>query len=335
VTSTTTAYLRAGDGIDGLAFRDAAVPDPGVGEALVRLRAATLNYRDLLMADGALPGLAREPDYVPLSCATGEVIAVGEGVTRVGVGDRVNPLFSQGWIDGPPDPERMLGGKADGVARAIGVFPAESLLRVPDALGDMEAATLPCAGLTAWSALTGPRPVRPGEWVLVQGTGGVAMAALQWAKALGANVVVLSSSDAKLARARALGADLAVNYRDEPDWATAVRRARGGAGVDLVVDSIGQGGRAMSVAVLDEGGVLAAIGRLDGAFSWDVSEEGGRRVAPITVGNRAAHEAMLAFAAERAIRPVVDTVYDLPRLGDAMRHLASGRFFGKIGINLL
>jgi NADPH:quinone reductase-like Zn-dependent oxidoreductase len=335
MATTLTASCRPGRGIDGIAFHEEEIADPRPGEALVRLRAATLNYRDLLMADGELPGMAREPDYVPLSCAAGDVVAVGEGVTRVVPGDRVSPLFGQGWIDGPPDPGRMLGGLADGVARGFACFEAGSLVRLPDAIGDMEAATLPCAGLTAWTALTGPRPVRAGDRVAVQGTGGVSMAALQWAKAMGAIVVVTSSSDAKLARARALGADATVNYRERPDWAAAVREALGGQGVAIVVDVVGQGAREASASLVEPGGILAAIGRLDGPFSWDVTEVAGTRVAPITVGDRRAHEAMLAFAARHAIRPAVDTVYDLPRLGDAMRHLRSGRFFGKIGINLL
>ncbi|QIG80782.1 zinc-dependent alcohol dehydrogenase family protein [Stakelama tenebrarum] len=329
------AYGKGGAGIDAVEIREIDDPsEPGPGEALVRLTAATLNYRDLIMVKGLIPGLAKEPEFVPLSCAAGVVTSVGEGVNRVAPGDRVSPLFAQGWIDGPPDPQRMLGGSMDGVARNAGIFDAESLVRLPDTLGDLEAATLPCAGLTAWSALFAVRPIKAGEWVLLQGTGGVSIAALQWAKAAGAKVAITSSSDAKLARAKALGADVGVNYRTESDWPGAVREAIGG-GVDILVDVVGTGAIEESAALLNEGGIVAGIGMLDGTFSWGKDEEIGHMIARISVGNRGAHEAMLAFAAAHAIRPVVDMVYDLDRLVDAMHHLESGGFFGKIGINLL
>jgi NADPH:quinone reductase-like Zn-dependent oxidoreductase len=328
-----SAFAKGGGGIDCVEIRDVEVPQPGPGEALVRLRAATLNFRDLLFIKGMLPGLTKEPEYVPLSCATAEVLAVGEGVTRVKPGDRVNPLFHQGIEPGAKHSPDMLGGSADGVARTHAVFAADSLCLVPDQLGDLEAATLPCAGLTAWTALFDARPLQAGERVLVQGTGGVAMAALQWAKAAGAEVVVTSSSDAKLRRARALGADVTVNYRSRPDWAQAAREASGGRGVDIVVDNAGATELDASASLLNAGGIIAAIGMLGGEFSW--SRQIDKPIVPIAVGNREQHEDMLAFAAKHAIRPVVDVVYDLQRLTDAMRHLESGRFFGKVGVNLL
>jgi NADPH:quinone reductase-like Zn-dependent oxidoreductase len=330
-----SVFARGGAGIDAIAVRDVPEPVPGPGEALVRLRAATLNYRDLIIVQGLLPGLAREPEYVPLSCAAGVVTAVDAEVTRVKAGDRVSPLFAQGWIEGPPDPSRMLGGRTDGVARSFAVFDAESLCLVPDALGDLDAAAIPCAGVTAWSALFGEAPLLPGQWVLVQGTGGVAIAASQWAKAAGAHVALISSSDAKLARAAALWADLTVNYRSEPNWANAIRQRLGGKGVDIVVDSVGSGALAQSASLLNDGGIIAAIGMLDSPFSWSRKDIDGKRIVPIGVGNRARHEAALAFAARHGVRPVVDAVYDLARPPDALRHLESRHFFGKIGVNLL
>jgi NADPH:quinone reductase-like Zn-dependent oxidoreductase len=331
---TRTAIAKGGAGIDAVEIREADVPAPGPGEALVRLKAATLNFRDLLFAKGILPGLTKQPGYVPLSCAAGEVVAVGDGVDRVRPGDRVNPTFYQGLDSGDqPMTPNMLGGSADGVARNYGVFPAGSLCRIPDELGDLEAATLPCAGLTAWTAVFGPRPLQPGEWVLVQGTGGVSLAALQWAKGAGANVVVTSSSDAKLNRARAMGADVTVNYRTTPNWAEAARAKLGGEGVDIVVDVVGTGQLQASAGLLNEGGIIAAVGMLEGTFSW--GQEIGKPIVAISVGSRDQHEAMLAFAARHAIRPVVDVVYDLDRVRDAMRHLESGQFFGKVGVNLL
>jgi NADPH:quinone reductase-like Zn-dependent oxidoreductase len=326
------AIAKGGAGIESVAMAELPMPMPGPGEALVRLRAATLNYRDLLMVKGHLSGV-KEPYYVPLSCAAGEVEAVGEGVARVKPGDRVSPLFALGWFSGSRPTAAMLGGPVDGVARSHGVFDAESLCLIPDELGDMEAATLPCAGLTAWNALFGPRPLTAGEWVLVQGTGGVSLAALQWAKAAGAHVVVTSSSSAKLHRARALGADILINYRTTPDWAVAARHALGGRGVDILVDVVGAAGLTTAATMIEDGGIIAAVGMLEGAASWGLDP--GKPIAPIAVGHRGQHEAMLAFAALHGIRPVVDVVYDLDRLADAMRHLESGSFFGKVAINLL
>lgn len=330
-----TARARGGAGIDAIILADEPMPAVGPGEALVRLKAATLNFRDLIMAKGMLPIPVREPSYVPLSCGAGEVVAIGAGVTRVKAGNRVSPLFAQGWLSGPTTTMDMLGGPVDGVARSHAVFSADSLCIIPDELGDLEAATLPCAGLTAWSALFGARPIKAGEWVLVQGTGGVSLAALQWAKAAGAKVVLTSSSDAKLHRAAAMGADVTINYRTTADWAAAAREALGGAPVSIVVDVAGAAQIEASASLLADDGIIAAIGMLDGQFSWGDNAVPGRTTVPIGVGNREAHEAMLAFAAAHAIRPVVDVVYDLERLPDAMRHLESQNFFGKVGINLL
>jgi NADPH:quinone reductase-like Zn-dependent oxidoreductase len=323
---------RSGGGIASLSYREAPVPEVGAGQVLVRLRAATLSFRDLLVLRG-LVARVREPEYVPLSDAVGEVVAIGEGVTRVRVGTRVSPLFAQGWLTGPTPSLAMLGGPIDGVARQFAVFDADSLCVVPDEIGDLEAATLPCAGLTAWTALFGARPLKAGEWILVQGTGGVSIAALQWAKAAGAKIVVTSSSDAKLARARALGADIGINYRRNPDWAGAAREALGGRGVDIVVDVVGDAQIDACARAVGEGGVISAVGRLEGAASW--GKEVGRPVIPIVVGNREQHEAMLAFCARHGVRPVVDAVFDLPHLADALRALEGGGHFGKIAIDLL
>lgn len=328
------ARAIGGAGVEAIRIVEEAIPVPGPGEALVRLHAATLNFRDHLFANGILPGLTKEPDYVPLSCGAGEVVAVGEDAGRVRVGERVTPIFALGWISGPQTSMDMLGGRADGVARQYAVFPAESLCHVPDQLGDLEAATLTCAGLTAWSALTQYRQTRPGDWVLCHGTGGVSVAAMQFAKAMGANVAITSSSDAKLARARSLGADVTVNYRDTSDWADAVRQAVGGARIANVVDTVGVDQFDDNVSLLAEDGQLSAIGMLGSDFSWSRQQEG-VNLAPIAVGNRDQHEAMTRFIVEHRIRPVVDVVYDLDRLHDAFAHLLSGRFFGKVGINLL
>jgi NADPH:quinone reductase-like Zn-dependent oxidoreductase len=328
-----SAFAKGGAGIDAIEVREVPVPQPGPGEALVRLNAATLNYRDWLFITGALTGLTKEPEYVPLSCAAGEVVAIGAGVTRVAPGDRVSPIFSQVWTSGRMPSMAMLGGLADGVACQYAVFDAEGLVLNPPELGDLEAATLPCAGLTAWNALFQHRPIQPGEWVYCPGTGGVSLAALQFAKAAGARVVITSSSDAKLARAKALGADLCINYRTAPDLGAAIRAGIGG-GVDVVVDVVGIDQLELNLSLLNPGGLVAAIGMLAAHFSWGADQFDDKRMGRISVGNRDEHEAMLAFCAKHSVRPVVDAVYDLTRLPDAYRLLESGRFFGKIGINL-
>ena len=323
---------RAGAGIDAVTIEELPIPAAGAGQALVRLKAAMLNFRDLLGVRGLLHG-AKASGYVPLSCAAGEVVAVGDSVMRVKAGDRVSPIFSQGWLTGPTPAMTMLGGPIDGTAREYATFDAHSLCLIPDEVGDLDAATLPCAGLTAWSALFGERPLVAGEWLLVQGTGGVSLAALQWAKAVGANVVVTSSSDAKLKRAQALGADVTINYRTTPDWASAALAVVGRKGVDIVIDVVGTSQLSACARVVADDGLIAAVGRLDGTSSR--GQEVGKRLQSITVGNRERHETMLAFCARHGIRPVVDMVYDLKRLPDALRRLESGQFFGKLGINLM
>lgn len=328
-----TAMLQTGRGIDSLQIVDRPIPRPGPGEALVRLTAATLNFRDIIMAKGLIPGIAKEPELIPLSCGAGVVEAVGNGVERVAPGDRVTPTFTLSWIDGPQVSLDMLGGSVDGVARQHAVFPEHSLVPLPDELGDLDGATLACAGLTAWSALTQYRPTAPGDWILAHGTGGVAIAALQFAKAMGAKVAITSSSDAKLARARSLGADLTVNYKTTPDWAGAIREALGGNRVANVIDTVGAVQFEDNVGLLAESGQLSGIGMLGSDFSW-TKPEAAAVLKPIAVGSRTQHEAMVRFMVAHGIRPVVDAVYDLDRLVEAYRLLESGQFFGKIGINL-
>ena len=329
------ATVQSGKGIDTIAIREAPIPQPGPGEALIRITAATLNFRDTIVARGLIPGLGKEPEVVPLSCCAAEVVQVGEGVTRVTAGERVVPIFAPFWLTGSTPDSRMLGGPIDGVARQYAVFAADALCHLPDELGDLEGATLACAALTSWSALTAFRSTGPGDWVLAHGTGGVSIAALQLAKAMGAKVAITSSSDAKLARAKSYGADLCINYRRTPDWAGEVRKALGDRPIQNVVDTVGAVQFDDNVALLSEGGQLSAIGMLGSDFSWTRLGEAGVTLPPIGVGNRQQHEAMTRFIVEHRIRPVVDVVYDLDRLQDAYNHLESGRFFGKVGVSLL
>ena len=327
------AVLAPGAGIDAVRIETCDAPEPGWGEALVQVRAATLNYRDLIAARGQLPGMDHRPAYVPLSCGCGEVVAIGPGVRRVAPGMRVAPIFALGWISGGFETltDAHLGGTVDGTAASLAVFPAESLVAIPDMLGDLEAATLPCAGATAWSALTLVRPIHPGDLVVLQGTGGVSIAALQFAKAAGAQVAITSSSDAKLARARSLGADFCINYKSDPDWAAAIRR-QAGRGGDLLIDVVGTTELAKAAAALDPDGFIASVGLLGGARSRQGKAE--RPIVPVMTGNRDTVEAMLRAIEVNRIRPVVDRVFSLEHLSDALHELESGRFFGKIGIQI-
>ena len=328
------AMEGSGPGYENLRIVEKAVAEPAPGEVQVRIRAATLNYRDLLLLQRGNPG-GKMP-YVPLSCACGDVTAVGGGVTRARVGDRVMSTFFQNWFSGPilsQDSVIALGGPVDGVAREFACFAQDAVVKVPDALGDLEAATLPCAGLTAWSSLFVIRATRPGDSVLLLGTGGVSIAGLQLAKAAGATVIITSSSDAKLARARALGADHTINYRSTPAWGEHARALTGGRGVDVVLEVGGVGTLAQSSAALREGGDVAGIGLLTGTPTWQAANPpaGLHR---IRVGNRDQLEDLVRGIAACGIRPVVDRVFPLEELGRALKVMSAGAFFGKIAIQI-
>ena len=311
---------------------DRPVPVPGPGEVLVEIHAATLNYRDLVFLQGSGLGFSRYP-YVPLSCACGRVSDVGAGVTRVGVGDRVAPIFFQNWLSGPQPPDadmRPLGGPIDGVAADVVCLSEDGVVKVPDSLGDLEAATLPCAGVTAWVALFGIRATRPGDVVLLLGTGGVSIVGLQLAKAVGATAIITSSSDAKLERARSLGADHGINYCQVTAWGARAREITGGRGVDVVLEVGGAETLPQSIRALREGGDIAGIGLLAGTPVWHVKDSG-VRLHRIRVGSREHFEDLLRGIVATRVRPVVDAVYPMEQLADAFRALKAG-VFGKIGI---
>jgi NADPH:quinone reductase-like Zn-dependent oxidoreductase len=325
-------------GIDHL--RPAVRPDPrpGPGQVLVRMRAASLNYRDLFVVDRGYGAHTGTLPLVPLSDGVGEVVEIGPGVTRVGVGERVCPCFNQGWISGSADLDRLtktLGGPLDGAMAEFMCLPEGGVVKVPAYLSHEEAATLPCAALTAWSALVGYDHLAPGSKVLVQGTGGVALFALQFAKLLGAQVTVISSSDEKIARARALGADAAVNYRTTPEWAKATRDITEGRGFDHIVELGGEKTLPQSLLCIRPGGTISMIGVLTGG---NLSAQLGRvvtrqvRLQGITVGHRDGFEAMLRALAQHRVKPVVDRVFEFAALKDAMAYLKSGAHFGKVCI---
>ncbi|MEQ8747674.1 NAD(P)-dependent alcohol dehydrogenase [Pyruvatibacter sp.] len=330
--------IRGSFGLENLALAKRDVPKAGPGQIVVKMKAACLNYRDLATVMGM--GGQHALPLVPLSDGVGDVVDAGEGVTRVATGDRVCPLFFQTWMSGGPTLEGLmqpLGGPLDGCAQEYLLLSQDGVVKVPAYMSDMEAAMLPCAALTAWRALIVEGNLKAGDTVLVQGTGGVSMFALQFAKAAGASVIATSSSDEKLERAKALGADHLINYKKTTDWGRAARAATGGHGVDHVVEVGGAETLTQSLAAIRVGGHIAIIGLLSGmvkdmnvatVFSQNA------RIHGITVGSRAQFEDMLKAMALHEIHPVIDTTFPLEELQAGLAHMAAGAHFGKIGIEI-
>ena len=321
--------------IDALHVVERPVPHPRRGEILIRVKAASLNYRDLAILKAIYLSNLPLP-YVPASDAW---VEIGEDVTRFRVGDRVAPIYTQGWHDGMPTLElrtkRTLGAPLTGVLQEYVVVPAEDAVSVPPHLTDTEAATLPIAGVTAWSTLAEGR-VKTGDTVLAQGTGGVSLFALQFAKLAGAFVIVTSSSDEKLSRARELGADVGINYRTIPNWDTAAREATGGKGVDIVVETAGAT-LAKSISALAFGGFVGVVGFVAGfEATVPVRQLIGPmvRVQGIAVGSRARFEAMNRAITQHKLRPVIDSVFPLERAAEAFKRMERGEHFGKIVITI-
>lgn len=326
--------LRKPAGLDRLELTTAERSAVGAGQVRVRLHASSLNYHDYLVVTGVFP----VPDgRVPMCEGAGEVVEVGEGVSEFAIGDRVVSTFFPRWGGGELTPEAMAGVPGDrdddGFAREEAVVPASALTRPPAGYTHAEAATLPCAALTAWRGLFVEAHVEPGDTVLVQGTGGVAIFALQFAKAAGARVIATSSSPSKLERLREFGADHVINYRENPNWGETARQLTGGRGVDHVVEIGGPGTLAQSISACRLGGQIALIGVLTG-FAGEVPTAailvGNVRINGITVGSREQQMAMIRAIEATGIRPVIDSRYPLEGLADAFRHQESGRHFGKI-----
>jgi len=329
--------LQGPSGIDGLTLVDRSVPQPGAGQVLVRLRAATLNYRDLLIVKGAYGSRQKFP-LVPLSDGAGIVDSVGSGVRVFVPGDRVVGSFFEGWLGGEPSETKMqltLGGTVDGVLAEYRVFPAEALVETPQYLSDVEAAALPCAGLTAWCAIVKFGGVKPGQTVLTQGTGGVSLFALQFAKMRGARVIATSSSEAKIERLKTLGADLTLNYKKTPDWGKKARELTG-QGVDLVVEVGGVGTLNESIRATRIGGTIAFIGVLAGPPPNDlrlpliVMQQ--QRLQGVTVGSVEDLQALADAITVNRMKPVIDKTFSFDQAKEAFSHLASGAHFGKVAI---
>ena len=314
---------------------DAAAPGPG--EIKVRIRASSLNYHDYAVVKGMIPS---EEGRIPMSDGAGEVVAVGAGVTDFAVGDAVVSTFFPEWLDGVPPTtafRRVPGDGIDGYAREEITAPTTWFTHAPKGYSHAEAATLTCAGLTAWRALVVDGGIKAGNTVLVQGTGGVSIFALQFAKAMGATVIATSSSNEKLARLKALGADHVINYKETPTWGHAALELTRGAGVDHVVEIGGAGTLDQSMAAVRIGGHVALIGILAG-YAGPVATvtlmAKQIRVQGLTVGSRQQQIDMIAAINVTGIKPVIDKHFPLAQLGDAFRHQESGAHFGKIVVDI-
>lgn len=320
-------------GIDNLKEVERPEPVPGAGEIVVDMKAVSLNYRDLITV---LTGVGNRPPLVPFSDGAGVVTAVGPGVSRVKVGDRVCSLFFQSWFSGPVTAEarsKPLGGPLDGVLQQRMKLIADGVSKIPDDLSFEEAATLPCAGLTAWRAITVEAPIGPGDTILVQGTGGVSIFALQFAKALGANVIATSSSDDKLERAKALGADHLINYKTNPEWGKEALKLTDGRGVDVVVEVGGDNTLTKSLEAVRVGGSIVVIGVLGGytnnIFIPALFGKNAKMIG-ISVGSREQFDDMAKHMAEWKMHPVVDKVFPVDQVQDAVKLMQAGGHFGKI-----
>jgi NADPH:quinone reductase-like Zn-dependent oxidoreductase len=323
---------KGSTGFEGLKRGERDRPTAGPGHVLVRMRAASLNFRDLAIIAGKYFRGPLTADTIPLSDGAGEVAAVGAGVTQFSVGDRVVATFTQG------DPPAALGFPLDGTLTEYAALPVSGLLRLPDHLSFEEAATLPCAGVTVWNALMhGPKSLRPGETVLALGTGGVAIFALQLGKIAGARVIITSSSDAKLERARALGADHCINYKTTPDWDKTVLDLTGGHGADHVIDTGGVGTLPRSYLAVGPGGTVSVIGvmtRPEGDLSPYPLMTKGAMVRGIFVGAREHFEGLMKAVTVNRLHPVIDKTFDFDASVEAYKYLKSAQHFGKVVIKI-
>lgn len=313
------------------------VPKPKPGQVLIRVRATSINYRDLMVVTGAFNPHLGFP-FTPLSDGAGEVVAVGEGVTRVKVGERVAGVYAPRWLGQRGTAEVMgdtLAFPRPGLLSEYALLDAEGTVSLPDWLSFEEAATLPIAGVTAWSALFADASIRPGDTIVVQGTGGVAVFAVQLAHAAGARVILTSSNDSKLERARALGADECLNYVTNPAWDERVKELTAGLGADLVID-VGGSTLARSINALRAGGQVSVVGVL-GALRTEVPLvpllQRHIRLQGVQTGSRDSFEALLGALSQHRIRPVIDSMFAFARAPEAFAQFAKAAHFGKIVIS--
>jgi NADPH:quinone reductase-like Zn-dependent oxidoreductase len=325
------------NGLDDLRLREEPDPEPQRGELLIRVRAVSLNYRDIAMVFGRYPR-PHYPGLIPTSDAAGEVVVVGEGVQAFKVGDRVISAFHPRWFGGEA-PSTVLGdtygAESDGWLTELKAVSQEAVVLAPPNLSYEEASTVPCAGLTAWTALTGAAPIRAGHSVLVQGSGGVSIFALQLARAVGATVLATTSSPVKAAQLAALGADQVVNYVDEPEWGKRIRALTGGRGVDRVVEVGGPGTIGQSLRAVTAGGEIASIGFLSSenpGIDFFQLKASGATFRNIAVGDRAGLLELVRAMAMTGLKPVIDKAFAFEDAKAAFTHLESGKHFGKVVI---
>lgn len=332
--------ILPGANIDGLQCIEYPERALGLGEVRIRVHAVSLNYRDLMVASGNYLVTVDDP-IIPCSDGAGEVLAVGPGVSRVQVGDRVAGSFFPHWIDGAPTPDKVrhgLGGDIDGMLAEEVVLHEDALAIVPPSLSFVEAATMPCAAVTAWNAIfVSSNNVKPGDTVLLLGTGGVSILALQLARAAGLRTIVTSSSDDKLARARELGAHHTINYATIPEWQDEVLHLTGNLGASVVLEVGGKGTVNRSVASAAMGGTVAIIGGVSG-FGGEVNPatllSSAKRMVGIYVGSRGMLEDVMRFADVAGVKPTVDRVFPFGQAQEAYRYMASGAHFGKVVIDV-
>ena len=332
-------HLDARRGLSGLDRRPQQMPEPGAHQVVVRVLAASLNRRDLMLMDGTYP-VAAAPGVVPLSDGVGEVVAVGAGVTRAGVGDRVTATYFVRWVAGPQLTAHVVdqyGASRDGMLATFAVVEEDSVVHVPVHLTDLEAATLTCAGLVAWVALTTPVPATRGDTVLIVGSGAVAIFALQHANALGARVVCITSSPTKAARLRELGADEVVDRRAVPEWDGVVNELTAGVGAQHVVDAVGLATLGRSVAAGAYNATVTLVGAMSPPPGLVIGNPFGTSylsIRRIAVGSRSDFEAMNAAIARHRSRPVIDRVFAFDQAREAYDHLRTGDPFGKVVIRV-
>ncbi|MEV6015349.1 NAD(P)-dependent alcohol dehydrogenase [Streptomyces sp. NPDC051997] len=333
-------HLEIPGTVGGIVPRESPVPEPGPRDVLVRVRAVSLNKRDLLILRGTYP-LKAVPDVIPLSDGAGEVVAVGAEVTRFAVGDRVASTYFPNWTDGRITPDRFdqPGATLDGMLTEYACLGQDAVVRVPGHLTWEEAACLPCAGVTAWHSLTGGEPLVPGQTVLTLGTGALSLFVVQFAKTLGAEVIVTTSDRARADRVKALGADQVVDYVEHPEWGRVIRELTGGRGADLIVetngpDTIEQSMRAAAlygqvVLLITGNGRRPGIEISNTAYASSLAT-----IRRVFVGSRAHFESMNRALELHGTRPVVDRVLGFDEVGEAFRHCESGAAFGKVVIRV-
>jgi NADPH:quinone reductase-like Zn-dependent oxidoreductase len=326
-------------GLDNLKRAERVAPEPGADEVLIRIRAVSLNYRDLLVVQGKYNPRMKLP-RIPLSDGAGEIVSIGDQVTGWKPGDRVVIPFFPAWLDGELSKVKAasaLGGDVDGLLREFATVRADALLPIPPHLSFEQAATLPCAAVTAWNGLFVSGHLQPRQTLLLQGTGGVSLFGLQFAKLAGATIILISSSDAKLERARTLGAQHTINYRTEPEWDKRVLELTDGRGVDLILEVGGAGTLSKSLRATGYAGHVSLIGVLSGgAGEVQIGQilHKTLTVRGIYVGSRAIFETMNKAIAEHRLEPVIDRIFSFDESPDAFRHLESAQHFGKVVIRI-